>query len=174
MQTWDSPEFLSQSVELPGAAFEHRQILASKKFHDTLVEYLTDSVAVYVLEAKGLKSMDSGGTSDPFCECWMENRLTGRKTTKRATKTLLKDINPVYNERFAFGIESSIEDLDTLVFQIWDHDTLGNDLIGTTAGEEAFVPPWCLASWVLALARTWSVNATSHAWVAVAVMAQWP
>jgi Ca2+-dependent lipid-binding protein len=96
LQTWDSPDFLSQSVELPGAEFEHRQILASTKFHDILVEYLTDSVAVYVIEATGLKSMDSGGTSDPFCEVWMESRATARKTATQVTKTMIKDVNPVY------------------------------------------------------------------------------
>ena len=74
----------------PGAEFEHRQILASTKFHDILVEYLTDSVAVYVIEATGLKSMDSGGTSDPFCEVWMESRATARKTATQVTKTMIK------------------------------------------------------------------------------------
>jgi hypothetical protein len=39
-----------------------------------------------------------------------------------------------FNERFAFGKHSSIEDLDTIVFQVWDYDTLANDLIGVAAG----------------------------------------
>jgi hypothetical protein len=77
-QTWNSPTFLSQTVEMPkGNDFEHRQILANSKFHDCLVEYLTETVVVYVLEAKDICPMDGSGetaSSDPYCRVWMEGK----------------------------------------------------------------------------------------------------
>ena len=48
-KTWDSPDFLSQVVELnerqESASHEHREILASSKFHRILTEYLTETLA---------------------------------------------------------------------------------------------------------------------------------
>ena len=45
-KTWDSPSFSSQCVELSGKEHEHREILASKKFHNVLTEYLTETVVI--------------------------------------------------------------------------------------------------------------------------------
>ena len=93
-----------------------------------------ESVVVFVLEARDLKPMDADGTSDPYCEVWMEGRKSGKKTSKRTTPTLFKDLHPVWNARFAFGIESSIEDLETCQFQVLDHDDLGlDDVIGVVS-----------------------------------------
>jgi hypothetical protein len=130
-QTWDSPTFLSQTIELEGSKHEHREILASREFHNCLTEYLTDTVAVYIIEAKDLKPMDVNGLSDPYCAMYAVGPTIKRSQEKRVTKTLHKTLNPAFNERHVFGTEFDLKNIESIVIDVWDADNLSApDLIG--------------------------------------------
>jgi hypothetical protein len=103
-KTWDSPSFLSQVVELTGKEHEHREILASKQFHNVLTGYLTETVVVYIVEARDLQPFDVGGASDPYCELYARGPTVKRTlATRKVTKTVFASLQPTFNERFEFG-----------------------------------------------------------------------
>jgi CRP-like cAMP-binding protein len=130
-QTWDSPTFLSQTIELEGSKHEHREILASREFHNCLTEYLTDTVAVYIIEAKDLKSMDANGLSDPYCAMYAVGPTIKRSKEKRKTAVFSKTLNPVFNERHVFGTEFDLGNIESIVIDVMDHDHASkDDLIG--------------------------------------------
>ena len=57
-------------------------------------------LSVKIIKARDLISSDSNGFSDPYCKLCM---LPGRESeNKRRTKTVFKNLNPVWNETFIF------------------------------------------------------------------------
>jgi Ca2+-dependent lipid-binding protein len=48
-----------------------------------------------VIEARGIKGADFGGTSDPFAEVRIKDHTQSFKT-----KTIQKTVNPFWNEEF--------------------------------------------------------------------------
>eukprot|EP01043_Picozoa_sp_COSAG02_P070645 COSAG02_NODE_12596_length_1521_cov_1.282700_2_plen_279_part_00 len=130
-QTWNSPTFLSQTIELEGSKHEHREILASKEFHRCLTEYLTDTVAIYIIEAKDLKPMDASGLSDPYASVYAVGPKIKRSEEKRKTATISKTLNPVFNERHVFGTEFDLRDVQQVVIDLYDADNVSaHDFIG--------------------------------------------
>uniref|UniRef100_A0A3Q3XLB6 C2 domain-containing protein n=1 Tax=Mola mola TaxID=94237 RepID=A0A3Q3XLB6_MOLML len=85
-------------------------------------------LTVVILEAKNLKSMDVGGSSDPYVK--VQLALDKRKWKKRKTSIKKKTLNPYYNESFVFDV--SFEQIQVnLVISVWDHDAVTrNDAIG--------------------------------------------
>ncbi|XP_029009942.1 synaptotagmin VIII isoform X2 [Betta splendens] len=86
-------------------------------------------LTVVILEAKNLKAMDVGGTSDPYVK--VQLALDKRKWKKRKTSVKKKTLNPYYNESFTFDV--SFEEIQrvNLVISMWDHDTMTrNDAMG--------------------------------------------
>jgi len=74
-------------------------------------------LTVHVREAKNLKPMDTGGTSDPYVILTCERQ-------RIETKYIPNDLNPVWDEIFTFNIERGDGDLKVVVM---DRDTIGND-----------------------------------------------
>ncbi|KAM8892143.1 synaptotagmin VIII isoform 1-T3 [Spinachia spinachia] len=89
----------------------------------------TSKLTVVVLEAKDLKSMDAGGSSDPYVK--VQLALDKRKWKKRKTSIKKKTLNPYYNESFTFDVSFDQIQRVNLVISVWDHDTVSrNDAIG--------------------------------------------
>lgn len=85
------------------------------------------SLTVTVVEARGLKAMDIGGTSDPYVKI----KLLPKKKPVYSTKIIKKNLNPLFNETFVFEVMSSEIASRTVLFHVFDHDAVGkDDLIG--------------------------------------------
>ncbi|XP_028287708.1 synaptotagmin VIII isoform X2 [Parambassis ranga] len=86
-------------------------------------------LTVIILEAKDLKSMDLGGTSDPYVK--VQLALDKRKWKKRKTSIKKKTLNPYYNESFTFDVTFEQIQRMNLVISVWDHDAVTrNDAMG--------------------------------------------
>ncbi|XP_029993509.1 synaptotagmin VIII isoform X4 [Sphaeramia orbicularis] len=88
-----------------------------------------NKLTVVILEAKNLKSMDIGGTSDPYVK--VQLALDKRKWKKRKTSIKKKTLNPYYNESFTFTVTFEQIQKVNLVISVWDHDSMSrNDTMG--------------------------------------------
>ncbi|KAF7215128.1 synaptotagmin VIII [Nothobranchius furzeri] len=86
-------------------------------------------LTVVILEAKNLKSMDYGGSSDPFVK--VQLALDKRKWKKRKTSIKKKTLNPYFNESFSFDVTFDQIQRVNLVISVWDHDAMTrNDAMG--------------------------------------------
>ncbi|KAM7397298.1 hypothetical protein PAMP_020282 [Pampus punctatissimus] len=86
-------------------------------------------LTVVILEAKNLKRMDIGGTSDPYVK--VQLALDKRKWKKRKTSIKKKTLNPYYNESFTFDVTFEQIQRVNVVISVWDHDAMTrNDAMG--------------------------------------------
>ncbi|RUS23038.1 hypothetical protein BC937DRAFT_93080 [Endogone sp. FLAS-F59071] len=79
----------------------------------------TGSLTITFIEAKGLKAVDRGGTSDPFV------RLRIGKKEVYKTNHIKKTLTPTWNESFTTNASVSSTILD---FNVKDHNTFGGDV----------------------------------------------
>ncbi|XP_065193246.1 protein kinase C alpha type-like [Sycon ciliatum] len=86
------------------------------------------SLTVVVREAKNLPPMDANGLADPYVKLTLSN--DPNKSTKQKTGTVMKTLNPTWNETFIYPL--SPNDLKrSLVIEVWDWDrTTRNDFVG--------------------------------------------
>ena len=87
---------------------------------------------INVFSGHKLKSMDVGGTSDPYVKC---NLVPGHpKATKLKTMRKECDLNPVFNEKLTYhGIFDSDINSKMLRLTVLDYDRMTtNDIIGIT------------------------------------------
>ncbi|KAH0785729.1 C2 domain containing protein [Histomonas meleagridis] len=97
----------------------------SNEEFDPLPKAETLQVYIRVIAAKGLKALDVGGTSDPYCVLY---NIIDEKNKKK-TRIINKNLNPRWNELFCFDIPNIGE--SQIVFSVYDHDIVGkDDLIG--------------------------------------------
>ncbi|XP_018560325.1 synaptotagmin VIII isoform X1 [Lates calcarifer] len=86
-------------------------------------------LTVVILEAKNLKKMDLGGSSDPYVK--VQLALDKRKWKKRKTSIKKATLNPYYNESFTFDVAFEQIQRVNLVVSVWDHDAMTrNDAMG--------------------------------------------
>lgn len=88
-----------------------------------------NKLTVVILEAKNLKPMDIGGSSDPYVK--VQLTLDKKKWKKRKTSIKKKTLAPYYNESFTFSVTFEQIQRVNLVISVWDYDTMTrNDAIG--------------------------------------------
>ncbi|XP_012683189.2 synaptotagmin VIII isoform X2 [Clupea harengus] len=86
-------------------------------------------LTVDILEAKNLKKMDQGGSSDPYVK--IQLILDRKKWKKKKTSVKKKTLNPYFNESFTFDVSFDQIQRVRLVISVWDHDNVSrNDAIG--------------------------------------------
>ncbi|KAJ0029300.1 hypothetical protein NQD34_004297 [Periophthalmus magnuspinnatus] len=88
-----------------------------------------NKLTVVILEAKNLKPMDIGGSSDPYVK--VQLTLDKRKWKKRKTSVKKNTLDPYYNESFTFTVTFEQIQRVNLVIAVWDYDAVSrNDAIG--------------------------------------------
>lgn len=85
-------------------------------------------IRVHVIEARKLASKDDGGTSDPVTKvrCSLTPEI-------RATTVLKKTLNPLWDQTLIFEpqlTDASELDMATVTLEVWDSDTVSDDMIG--------------------------------------------
>ncbi|XP_061100578.1 synaptotagmin-1-like isoform X1 [Conger conger] len=89
----------------------------------------TGKLTVVILEAKNLKKMDVGGSSDPYVKVQLV--LDKRKWKKKKSSVKKRTLNPYFNESFNFEVSFEQIQRVQLVISVWDHDNISrNDAMG--------------------------------------------
>jgi Ca2+-dependent lipid-binding protein len=78
-------------------------------------------VSVVILEARNLKAMDKGNTSDPYCRVRIGNKVVHK------TRHIKKTLQPDWNESFTSKVNASKGVID---FKVKDHNTITDVDIG--------------------------------------------
>uniref|UniRef100_A0AAV2KG30 C2 domain-containing protein n=1 Tax=Knipowitschia caucasica TaxID=637954 RepID=A0AAV2KG30_KNICA len=120
---------LNSSVEVHSSDSDDSTALGSLEF-ELLYEQSSSQLHCTVLRAKGLKSMDFNGLSDPYVKLHL---LPGAcKANKLKTRTIRNSLNPVWNERLTYtGITAGDLLRKTLRLTVCDEDKLShNEFIG--------------------------------------------
>ncbi|CAO3654409.1 unnamed protein product [Mucor hiemalis] len=73
---------------------------------------------VNLIEARGLKAMDRGGTSDPYCRVRVGNKVVFK------TRHIKKTLTPDWNETFSAKVKGPLD------FKVKDHNTITDVDIG--------------------------------------------
>ncbi|XP_051002076.1 synaptotagmin-7 isoform X1 [Acomys russatus] len=88
-----------------------------------------NSIIVNIIKARNLKAMDIGGTSDPYVKVWLMHK--DKRVEKKKTVTKKRNLNPIFNESFAFDIPTEKLRETTIIITVMDKDKLSrNDVIG--------------------------------------------
>ena len=90
-----------------------------------------DACCTDIIEGRDLPAMDASGTSDPYCDVYAVN--SSNKVSERwKTKVINKTLQPTFNERFAFGVDSDLGEIHHIMIDMYDSDPLSqDDFMGT-------------------------------------------
>lgn len=94
-----------------------------KKREATLRQHVFFQLRIHLISGHNLRAMDKNGTSDPYVKFKMNGRLLHK------SKTIYRDLNPIWDETFTVPIEDPFQQIYIKVF---DYDWgLQDDYIGS-------------------------------------------
>lgn len=94
-----------------------------KKREANLRQHVFFQLRIHLISGHNLRAMDKSGTSDPYVKFKMNGRLLHK------SKTIYRDLNPVWDETFTVPIEDPFQQINIKVF---DYDWgLQDDYIGS-------------------------------------------
>jgi Ca2+-dependent lipid-binding protein len=96
------------------------------RLRDPLPPPLEGVVRVSVVQARNLKAMDRGGTSDPYAIVTLSS---APKNTNARTQIVVKSVHPYWNA--SFDLSSPNLHSEKMQVAIYDKDLLSDDQIGT-------------------------------------------
>ena len=139
------PEKKDDSGVKPEVAARKSELASSPKVsrneactfhHDNFIPHDVDSaigiLTIDIVEAKELKPADSNGLSDPYVKLRQMDGAKQRDKTLFKTKTMKKNLNPVWNESFVYPRAVNANETLALMLNVKDHNVLGN---GVDLGE---------------------------------------
>jgi Ca2+-dependent lipid-binding protein len=91
------------------------------------------SLAVEIVEARGLKAMDRGGTSDPYLIVTIGGGQQKDKRKSFKSQVVPKCLCPKWNESCELPCDNYEINNEHVLVQIYDKDLLCDDLIGQTS-----------------------------------------
>jgi len=84
---------------------------------------------VHLLSGHDLPAKDMNGFSDPYCKLYL--LPDPEKKSKKKTKVIKKNLNPVWDQGFVYDVEKADLKTRTLELSVWDWDRgASNDYIG--------------------------------------------
>ena len=101
--------------------------LLTHEYSDACGIVLRVEMASDIIEGRDLPSMDVGGTSDPYCDIYTIDASSKRCSERWKTKVINKTLQPIFNERFAFGVDSDLSETHYLMIDVYDSDPLRQD-----------------------------------------------
>jgi len=109
-----------------------KEIDADNEYYDSVL--VRHEIEIYLEKCFGLKAADLGGTSDPYCEVYVDGMQRGVWTPFfpcKTSKIINKELNPVWNEIISFPSFESYTGESILVnIRVYDHDLFGKDFLG--------------------------------------------
>jgi hypothetical protein len=91
------------------------------------------SLTVEIVEARGLKAMDRGGTSDPYLIVTIRGGQQKDKRKSFKSQVVPKSLCPKWNESCELPCDNYEINNEHVLVQIYDKDLLCDDLIGQTS-----------------------------------------
>ena len=71
--------------------------------------------------------MDASGTSDPYCDVYAVGDSSSKVSERKKSRVINKTLQPTFNERFAFGVDSDLCEIQHIMIDIYDSDPLSQD-----------------------------------------------
>ncbi len=91
------------------------------------------SLTVEIIEARGLKAMDRGGTSDPYLIATIGGGQQKDKRKKFKSQVVPKSLCPKWNESCELPCDNYEINNEHVLVQMYDKNLLGDELIGQTS-----------------------------------------
>jgi C2 domain len=112
---------MSQSMdgEVPSTSYAANEVVQAqveepqKRKEAVLRQHSFFQLKVHIISGHNLVAMDKSGTSDPYVKFKAGSRMLHK------TKTVHKDLNPVWDEVFTTPIDDPFQPINIKVMNVW-------------------------------------------------------